>query len=87
MPRFVQIKCYKQVGSKIWKLFGIAHAVDTLNDNNVYDLLYAQAKTKEHFVTSSKPLGEGGGGRWTSVGMFFFFFFIFAKFLQAVAPM
>ena len=73
MPRFVQIKCYKQVGSKIWKLFGIAHAVDTLNDNNVYDVLYAQAKTKEHFVTSSNPLE---GGRWTSVGLFLCFFHI-----------
>ena len=72
MPSFVQIKCYKQVWSKNWKLFGIAHAVDTLNDINFYDLLYAQAKTKEHLVTSSNPLGEGG--RWTSVSMFLCFF-------------
>ena len=50
MPNFEQIQCYEQVGSTHWGLFTTAHAVDILNGNNVYDLIYDQTKMKEHLI-------------------------------------
>ena len=35
MPRFEQIKCFKQVGSTDCRLFAIPNAKDALNDDNV----------------------------------------------------
>ena len=50
MPNFEQIKCYEQVGSTDCGLFAIAYAVDILNGNNVYDLIYDQNKMREHLI-------------------------------------
>ena len=50
MPNFEQIKCYEQVGSTDCGLFAIAYAADILNGNNIYDLIYAQTKMREHLI-------------------------------------
>ena len=50
MPDFEQIKCYEQVGSTDCGLFAIAYAADILNGNNIYDLIYAQTKMREHLI-------------------------------------
>ena len=50
MPSFEQIKCYEQVGSTDYGLFAIAYALDILNGNNVYDLIYDQTKMREHLI-------------------------------------
>ena len=54
MPNFEQIRCYKQVGSTDCGLFAIASAVDILNGNNVYDLIYHQTKMREHLIEQRK---------------------------------
>ena len=43
-------KCYEQVGSTDCGLFAIAYAVDILNDNNAYDLIYDQTKMTEYLI-------------------------------------
>ena len=50
MPNFEQINCYEQVGSTDCGLFVIAYAVDILNGNNVYDLIYDQTKMREYLI-------------------------------------
>ena len=50
MPNFEQIRCYKQVGSTDCGLFAIVSAVDILNGNNVYDLIYQQTKMRKHLI-------------------------------------
>ena len=50
MPNFEQIKCYEQLGSTDCGLFAVAYAVDILNGNNVYDLIYGQTKMREHLT-------------------------------------
>ena len=48
MPNFEQIKCCEQVGITNCGLF--AYAVDILNENNVYDLIFDQIKMREHLI-------------------------------------
>ena len=50
MPNFEQIRCYKQVESTDCGLFAIVSAVDILNGNNVYDLIYQQTKMRKHLI-------------------------------------
>ena len=50
MPNFEQIRCCEQVGSTDCGLLAIASAVDILNCNNVYDLIYHQSKMREHLI-------------------------------------
>lgn len=40
MPSSGWIKCSKQVGSTDYRLFVIPNAMDTFNDDNVYNLIY-----------------------------------------------
>ena len=42
--------CYEQVGRTDFRPFAIAYAVDILNGNNAYDLIYAQNKMTEHLI-------------------------------------
>ena len=50
MPNLKQIKCYEQVGSTNCELFAIVYAVNILNNNNVYDLIYDQTQMREHLI-------------------------------------
>ena len=50
MPNFEQIKCYEQVGSTDCGKFVIAYAVDILNGNNIYDLIYEQTTIRENLI-------------------------------------
>ena len=50
MPNLEQITCYKQVGCTDCGLFAIAYAVDILNANNVYDLIFDQIKMRKQLI-------------------------------------
>ena len=50
MPNPEQITCYKQVGCTDCGLFAIAYAVDILNANNVYDLIFDQIKMRKQLI-------------------------------------
>ena len=50
MPNFEQIKCYEQFGSTDCRLFAIADAVDILNGNDIYGLIYDQTKMRDHLI-------------------------------------
>ena len=50
MPNPEQITCYKQDGCTDCGLFAIAYAVDILNVNNVYDLIFDQIKMRKQLI-------------------------------------
>ena len=50
MPNPEQITCYKQDGCTDCGLFAIAYAVDILNANNVYDLIFDQIKMRKQLT-------------------------------------
>ena len=50
MPNPEQITCYKQVECTDCGLFAIAYAVDILNANNVYDLIFDQIKMRKQLI-------------------------------------
>lgn len=54
MPNPEQITCYKQVGCTDCGLFAIAYAVDILNANNVYDLIFDQIKMRKQLIAWSE---------------------------------
>ena len=54
MPNPEQITCYKQVGCTDCGLFAFAYAVDILNANNVYDLIFDQIKMRKQLIAWSE---------------------------------
>ena len=54
MPNPEQITCYKQAGCTDCGLFAIAYAVDILNANNVYDLIFDQIKMRKQLIAWSE---------------------------------
>ena len=54
MPNLEQVTCYKQVGCTDCRLFAIAYAVDILNANNVYDLIFDQIKMRKQLIAWSE---------------------------------
>ena len=50
MSNFKQIKCNEQVGSANCELFATAYAVNILNGDNVYNLIYNETKMREHLI-------------------------------------
>ena len=54
MPNPEQITCYKQVGCTDCGLFAITYAVDILNANNVYDLIFDQIKMRKQLIAWSE---------------------------------